>query len=394
MNEEALGWFHCGRCGKLFQSQLGHENRTCPECGQHPSTFGETPLKTGPSGYAPLPEKRTTVDEGSQLTQKRLVKKRRGISLMYKIIMAWAASIVLIAVVAHHFWEEDDRLGMQVRSPLIPKDAIGDEERAILEEAMPQCARCLGGFLGSGTPELRNQYVWRPLSVAGKMARFYGSNPLSQINPADVKNTERRLLNLETGPAIVSEWEVVDGRKLDAVFFKEDGEWRLDWEQFVRYGEQPWPLFLAGSGNESAEFRLMARLKSSEAKSRSDQLSIVLYSPRFGYPGDPGNASSDFLVRRDSKEGSLLAAAFQAKRNGKSPFDASLTTYDPEEMIRVRVRVRRTEETNGRSFEIEKVINCHWLSIDEPGLAPLTKEEMEEEKAAIRDADQPSKRTD
>lgn len=394
MNEETLGWFHCGRCGQLFRSPLADEGRVCLKCGQYPSTFVETqqPSRTNPPIQAALPEARprTSSDE-SVLPQKRSVRKRKGDFLMFKIIGAWLVFVLLLALVAHYFWKEDDRLGMQVRAPLIAPSELGDEDRAILEEAMPLCSQCFGGFLASGTPEERNQFVWKPISVAGKMARFYSMNPLSQVNPSDVKNLERKLLRLESGLSIVSTWEVVDGRRLDAVFHKEDGEWRLDWEQFVRYGEMPWPLFLAGSGGDSGEFRLMARMKMSDVKPMSGQLSIVLYSPRFGYPGDPGNASSEFLVPRDSEDGRLLAAAFNARKAGRSPFDGAVNNADPEEMIRVRVRIKRNEETNGRGFVLEKVLACHWLSISEPGVVPLSSEQVRQEEEALRDSGQPLK---
>ena len=390
MSEQTHGWFHCGRCGQLFQAPLEAKSRTCSSCGRDPSTFGEKTAKSGPTGYAPLAERRASTAEEGPLPQKRAIRKRRPNSLIYKILAGWLTFTLLLAFFAGRLWQEDDKLGTQVRnSQIVENGPLGDEERAILEEAMPEIGRCLGGFLGSGTPEQRNQYVHQPISVAGKMARFYSMNPLVQINPTDVKNSERRLINLEKGPAIATVWEVADGRKLDAVFYKDDGEWRLDWEQFVRYGELPWPLFLAGSGSDAGEFRLTARTKMVDEKSSDNLLSIVLYSPRFGFPGDPGNASPEFLVPRDSEDGRLLAAAFRAERAGKSPFDGALTAGDPDGMIRLRVRVKRSEGEKGRSFAIERVIACHWLANDEPGLAPLSEQQVLDDEARLRDADQP-----
>jgi len=379
----------------LFQAPLDAKDRTCSSCGRDPSTFGEKTAKSGPTGYAPLAERRASTAEEGPLPQKRAIRKRRPSSLIYKILAGWLVFILLLIFLAKRLSQDDEKLGMQVRNSQVVKNGpLGDEELAILDEAMPQCARCLGGFLGSGTPEERNQFVWKPISVAGKMARFYGMNPLSQVNPTDVKNTAKRLLQLETGPAIITEWEVVDGRKLDAVFYKEDGEWRLDWEQFVRYGELPWPLFLAGSGGATGEFRVMARSKRVDEKSSGNLLSIVLYSPRFGYPGDPGNASPEFLVPRDSEDGRLLAAAFRAERGGKSPFDGALAAGDPDGMIRLRVRVKRTDSEKGRVLTLERVIACHWLANDEPGLAPLSEQQVLDDEATLRDTDQPPAHTE
>lgn len=392
MNEETAKWFHCGRCGHLFQSTLHAESRRCSACGRDPSTFHDSPPRSGPAGLTPLPARPISDSEESSLPQKRTVRKRRGNSKVFKIVLAWLVLVILFAVMGKKYAQQDDQLGNQVRTSLIENVVANNADSEILTASMPECANCLSGFLSSGTPEERNQYVSNPINLAGKMARFDSMNPLMLVNPADVKINSQRLIILETGPAIATTWDVADGRKLDAVFYKEDGEWRLDWEQFVHFSEVPWPLFLAGSGRESEEFRLMARLKSVDEKSADSQLSLVLYNPRFGYPNDPTSTTPGFSIRRNSDDGRLLIAAFHARRTGKSPFDGALATADPEGMIRLRVRVKRSEEQKGRSFVIEKVIACHWLSTNQPGLNPLSPQQIEEEH--IESQLQPSKPKD
>lgn len=326
--------------------------------------------------------------------QTRTVRKRRANHTVTKIIIGWLVVAGLILVVGSRMWSEENKLGQQVRTAQISVGVQDNEAAAILEEVMPLCANSLGGFLSSGTPETRNQFISKPISLAGKMARFYGMNPLLQINPKDVTCVERRLLKLPSGPAVVSVWNVLDGQKLDTVFVKEDGEWRLDWEHFVRYCDVPWPLFLAGSGNETGEFRLLARLKQSDESALGSHLNLVLYSARIGYPADASSPSPEFIIRRDSPEGRLLAAAFRARKAGKSPYDGEVAHGDPEEMIRVRVHVRRTVDDKGRHFSIESVDACHWLSTDEPGIVPLSMEQLQEEDSVSRDKDHLTKPTD
>lgn len=307
--------------------------------------------------------------------------------MVFKIIGAWLALIAFIFYYGTRMWREDNKLGQQVRTSELKLSGLDNETAAFLDEAMPHCGTSLGRFLAAGTPEERNQFISKPVNLAGKMARFYGMNPLLQIDPKDLANVERKLLKLPDGPAVAAVWTVADGQKLDAVFFKEDGEWRLDWQQFVRYCDEPWPLFLAGNGNQTSEFRLLARLKMADEAVLGSYLSVVLYSARIGRPADPSSPSPVFEVRRDSEEGRLLAAAFQARKAGKSPYDGALANGDPEEMIRVRVHVRRIMSEKGREFAIEKVDACHWLSIDEPGIVPLSMEQLEKEDAASRDKD-------
>ena len=326
--------------------------------------------------------------------QTRTVRKPRENHMVMKILMGWLILVGLIVIIGTRMWSEENKLGQQVRTPLLNLSGLDNESAAILEEAMPLCGTAFGGFLMSGTPEERNQYISKPISLAGKMARFYSMNPLLQINPKDVTTAERRLFKLPNCSAVATVWNVADGQKLDAVFLKEEGEWRLDWEQFVRYCDVPWPLFLAGNGNETAEFRLLARLKKGDETAFGSHLNVVFYSARIGYPADPSNPSPEFLVRRDSLEGRLLAAAFRARKAGKSPYDGALANGDPEEMIRVRVHVRRTVSEKGREFSIESVDACHWLSINEPGIVPLSIEQLEEEDSASRDKDHLIKPTD
>ncbi len=394
MNEEIPGWFHCGRCGHLFQAKQGEVARTCTDCGLNPSTYGEVQTKAAPRLPAVGAFRSASVQEEAAPVQTRTVRKRRENHMVVKILAGWLVLVGLIVVFGTRIWSEENKLGQQVRTPLVNLGRLDNESAAILDEAMPHCGNSLGRFIASGTPEERNQYISKPINLAGKMARFYSMNPLLQINPKDISNAERSLLKLPSGPAVASVWNVVDGQKLDAVFFKEDGEWRLDWEQFVRYCDVPWPLFLAGSGNETAEFRLLARLKQGDEAAFGSHLNVVLYSARIGYPADPSSPSPEFLVRRDSPEGRMLAAAFRARKAGKSPYDGALANGDPEEMIRVRVHVRRTVNEKGREFSIESVDACHWLSINEPGVVPLSIEQLEEEDSATRDKDHLIKPTD
>jgi hypothetical protein len=179
------------------------------------------------------------------------------------------------------------------------------------------------------------------------------------------------VLNLPGGRAIETSWNAPDGRKVDAIFREENGEWRLDWDHFVRYGDYPWSLFLAGSGPPEGEFRLLARERLADARKKADSISIVLYAPRFARPGETGFQSPEFLVPRNTRDGQLLDAAFKLARSGGQVFGSKLPNPNPDDMIRVRVKVRRLEQDLERKFEIAAVLACHWYSVDDPGVEPV-----------------------
>ena len=99
-------------------------------------------------------------------------------------------------------------------------------------------------------------------------------------------------------------------------------------------------------------------------------MSLVFYAPRFGYPDQAGTASPEFLVKRDSADGRLLAAAFKKHAKGESLYGSKLPYLEPPDMLRVRVRLRRlpADAESSFKFELVKVIACHWLAIDDAGV--------------------------
>ena len=168
---------------------------------------------------------------------------------------------------------------------------------------------------------------------------------------------------------IETRWNDGKGQEFDAIFRRSGTVWKLDWEHFSRYGDYSWPLFLAGEGPEEVEFRLLARKVNARDKAATagSRVRFTLLSPVFGKPGETVMESPEFVVNRYSDEGLLLNAAFDLKQSGKMIFGGTLPQMEPENLVRVRVRIKRGEFAGLRSFELEKVIACHWIGIDEPG---------------------------
>lgn len=248
-------------------------------------------------------------------------------------------------------------------------DGMGTENALLLETAVPLCSKVLSGFLGAGTPEERNQFVLDSLNTAAKMARFYNLNPLASLDATQMGLDGYGVIGFPSGKGVTTRWQHEDGRIFEVLFREEQGEWKLDWEHFVRYGEYPWGLFLAGSGPEQGDFRLFARERLAQERRGADTISVVLYAPRFGHPESAIAQSPEIVVPRASEEGRLLDAAFHAAREGKAVFGDPLKPLDPDDLIRVRVRVERVENENERRFEIRRVEACHWYSDEAPGVA-------------------------
>lgn len=366
-----LYWFHCGRCGSLFQSPAGDmADRLCPKCGAAPGLgLVESPLDPVPPGADPAPNAKPKAELPGR-PGKRVGKKRKYRYFMVKLCAGWLLVLALIVAVAHKFWNQQAPSSPPVETTTAGASTVTNEDLAFIHSVGPKCVETLSGFLAAGTPEARNQFVLSPVATAARMARFYSMSPMPNIDAETLSMGVNAVLNLPTGKAIETCWNSPDGKKLEAVFREESGEWRLDWDHFARYGDYPWSLFLAGSGPAEGEFRLLARERLADARKQAAAISLVLYAPRFAHPGETGFQSPEFLIPRNTRDGQLLDAAFQLARRGGQVFDSKLPNLNPQGMIRVRVKVRRFESDLERKFAIVEVLACHWYAVADPGVTP------------------------
>jgi hypothetical protein len=362
VSDTNTSWFHCGRCGSLFQSPVGEiDDRTCAVCGRNPSLGIEAPAVE--SSLVPNDTADKPADREKQPSRK---KKRRY--FMAKLVLGWATVLLAIVFGARHMWHEEASSTKPFVSQIAAKNVVPDADVALVSEASPQCSQTFSSYLAATTPEARAQFVLAPITTAARMARFYSLNPLVDIDIKTLALASSSVLHLPGRRAIESQWRAADDRLLDAVFVEENGEWRLDWDHYARFSDYPWVLFLAGSGPDHGEFRLLVRERLADERKNEDAISVVFYAPRFGYAGETGIPSPEFLVKRDTRNGRLLDAAFKLERAGGRVFGVNLPNINPEGLIRVRVKVRRVEHDAERRFELEEVLACHWYAVDEPGV--------------------------
>ncbi|MEI8038287.1 MAG: hypothetical protein WCJ14_07835 [Verrucomicrobiota bacterium] len=367
MTDPSLFWFHCGRCGSLFRSPLGDEaHRLCSKCGANPSLgILESPADAVTPSVGTIPAAATP---GKLRTRSGKLRSSRY--LMWQLAVGWTLVLALIVGGARWLWPVEE---LSVASTAGTQKAadVSNEDAVFLNNVGPKCNAIFSGFLAAGTPEARNQFVLKPVLTSTRMARFYSLNPLANVDPATLQPARSAVLKLPDGKAVETLWNWTDGRQIDAVFREENGEWRLDWDHYARYSDYPWALFLSGSGVSEGEFRLLARERLADERKGADTISLVLYAPRFGQPGEVGFQSPEFLVSRNSRDGQLLDAAFKLARRGGQVFGSQLKNLNPEGMIRVRLKVRRLEVNLERKFEIAQVAACHWYAVDEPGVEPI-----------------------
>lgn len=301
--------------------------------------------------------------------RKRIAtSKPKHTFLVLKLVSGWVLFLIIIVLMARRLWPEDPIAPIAARTESALKKVTSPEDTALLNEAGPLCSATLSGFLVATGLEEQNQFIRTPIESAPRLTRFYSMNPLGTIDPKTISATGSAVVHLPGLKAVETHLQSPDGRLFDAVFINENDEWRLDWEHYARYSDQPWALFLSGSGEEEGEFRLLARERLPEERKSEPTISLILYAPRFGYANDTGFQSSEFLVERNTRNGKLLDAAFKLERSGQRVFGVNLPSINPEGLIRVRLKIRRFEVDGERRFEIKDVIACHWYSVDQPGV--------------------------
>ena len=375
MSDAPSSWFHCARCGTLFLAPVGADvERRCDSCGREPSLgvrlTAPAALPAAPADGSP--ERSEDHPSGGRSHGTR---RRKRSYLMVKLIGGWTLFMAVLIVLANLYWKNPEDREASDWTGRAAAGSLADADVILLREAAEGAGASLMGFLEAGAGEGASQHVLDPVRAASRMARYYQLNSVTRIEPGSLEILANGLLQLPDGErAYEARWRTPDGRILDAVFRKQNQLWRLDWEHFVRYSDYPWSLFLAGSGPEEGEFRLLARERLLDHTGDKPELSMVFYGPRFGQPTEPGPPSPEFVVPRAGPMGRVLDAAFREARAGVAVFGSSMPSLDPEGLLRVRVRVKRSnQETargSGRDFELVEVLACHWLEHEALGVDP------------------------
>lgn len=368
-----MEWYHCGRCGSLFQSPPGDaDERVCAKCGRDPSLGVEAAPARGRTAQSkPAPNRPADAEDPRERRESRRTKRN---SVVATLVIGWAVFMALMVIVVKFLWPEQG--GDSAPDDWIATVRKGNESGAskvVLEQAMPSCGKTLSGFLASSTPEERNQYVNEPMAAAGRMARFYAQNSLPRVDPESLENAGYSLLQVPGCQALESRWQGPDGLLLDCVFIQQGDEWLLDWDHFVRYQEVPWSTFTTGQEPEEAEFRLLVRQRVTRDGVQPSDMDLVFSPPRFGHPKDRGQPVVELEIKRKSEAGRMLTAGFKQRAAGESPFASTLKGLEDEDMLRVRVRLRRVAPKEGddrSTFELVKVVACHWLNSNDPGVKP------------------------
>lgn len=358
--DEPRGWYHCGRCGHVFEAT---EGSLCPSCGSDP-LVGEAEL-----AFAQLQEEaRLHPDPVGQLGHRTHgLRPRKKVGGLAKFLLGWILFLSGLTAFAYFVKGIDRGPGNQSEYDL----GQTSERARQLEVSYRECSAALRGYLGRLSPESQVEFTLNPLETLGKMSRT--SNVIFNLDE-ELSLGWKMFRPIETsdGELIESVWSIDGERRVEAVFQKNDeGEWKLDWDQMVRYSTEPWGIFVTGGGSDSGEFRLFVRRRAALSGGQGDASRLIFFGTSPWDPSKLGPRSPEVEVDPNSESGQRLRKAFALLDDGKTVFGSGLRDEDPLGMIRVRVKLHwGPEDENGeRELRLDEVLACHWMTLDDPGVS-------------------------
>ena len=295
--------------------------------------------------------------ERSESSKKRHRANRRNARALAIFVIAWAVVLGTTAVM------------MRKRSPdasdatsVVDGETVGGqamEDSRLIQDQMENCGNRLGQFLSANNIGGQSPHVLRADKILPEMARALQFNP---IFPAEgvLEPVSSKVIHTPVGRAIETIWNQGEGDKIEAIFFEEEGEWKIDWHAITRANSAPWALFVSGKGEGEGEFRLLARERIGASGRDPEFIGLVLYAPRRGKPGEAVSPSPEIRVERASEMGRAIEEAFALRAKGVGPFESGVVKDDPSEMIRLHARVTREGEDE-RIFRISELIATHWM---------------------------------
>ncbi|RYD67012.1 MAG: zinc ribbon domain-containing protein [Verrucomicrobiaceae bacterium] len=361
MSDIPGAWFHCSRCGALFRAVADAEQRgSCPECGGDPvadSEVAEIPAPVLVRRKVRKPKERSGSASGRSKHHSRGRKKARALAVF---VVVWA--VVLGAAAT---WLRSKSSDANDATSTHDEDFVGGqamEDTRLIHDQFGNCAARLAEFLSADDIGGQTPHVLRAKDILTEMAAALKYEPVLGSD-AKLSWLSHQVIHTPAGSAIETMWKnEEEGKQVEAVFFEEEGEWKIDWHAFTRAGSEPWSLFVSGRGKGEGQFRVLARERSGTNGRDPEFIGLVLSTPKPGHPGEAISPTPEIRVPRNSEMGRAIEEAFAARAKDLGAFGSGLVKYDPDEMIRLHVRVTR-EGDEERVFKITDLIATHWMEL-------------------------------
>ena len=354
------GYYYCRSCHSIYYSAVGGSSRlNCTKCKD---TAAEGGIAASGARYKTAPKKvRKRSKEPSAYTGRSRSKKSKPRNPTFSL--AVIAFIILLGCGALFFFKGGD----QNVSANITEEDTSDSELAIdaynkkkLKEALPECLEALKSFVSAKETVDKTLHVYQGSRLAYKMEKYYAANPtlIGSITVEAVKSSIYNEINDHSLVDIVFTDDSGDLKEI--AFIKEDGEWKLDWESYVRYSSMSWFRFVNTEEAIEGEFRLYIKKFNFGSEFEEEYLTFQLYPPSANVNKKiSGRGAQRILLPLSGPHTSILNQLSQDVDNSE---EHSFT--DPAGYARVNLKLRLDyDEKNQPSIELLDILATHWRGV-------------------------------
>ncbi len=391
----SLGIFHCPSCEAYFEDTLDfNPTRRCAGCSA-PVALSSENLRRGVKNVSPRQGSSTGTEfasrfrsheevgkakdspqnEFSVAMQEEIQRRNRGTRNKEKAALPPAfymlSTIMLLCLAGMSFAvfiyfknrKENERYYASLTSG---KDAeiIKEQEirNKIAKEATAECTQTLSEFLKVSDPSQIGAYITNSSSNVSLRNAYYQTHQLTRTAEA-VKLTYINVLKVNDEYQLETFWKWPTGEDRDVVFKKYSNKWLIDWEHMVRYSDQVLAAFASGiDGPDEGIFRVYMRRAAVTKESNAKWTTVTLFEPKENLNGEYSSAPVKISIERASKLGDTLERIHANHVAKKAAFGSVAAQIDPEDLIRVTLRLKRTKaNSNKYAISIEEVLSNHWL---------------------------------
>ena len=313
-------------------------------------------------------------------TKKRTVNP----STLLLHLGGWSALLMLIAIgVKFRMGDTDSELPSKGEKQAELVASMEEGMRRFLAQELPSVKKALLSYLAESSWAGRAQFVSNSSDVAPKMQRHYRSSRMWTLIPgSSLIPVSANVIRVPGGNPIIETLFRIESSRVEqgagsdikiqskpylreVVFLRERNRWKIDWEALVRHSPQSWSLFYSDveGGNQPGEFRLFARQITTRVQEGTPVMVLKFYQLRDNPEEIWKQETPPVVVERDSESGRLFYEIFQRDASRTLPGASRLWHRDPENLRRVRVRLRwETSKDGERYLVVDKVLAANWLS--------------------------------
>jgi len=383
--EQQSGVFACPFCEVMFEAPLSFDpSRKCPECNLlvaapsiknqagsylRPRQGREGAISSQRETYASAPISGEGPDENySDLMSREYSKRKKESSSVMKVlvtILAFAFVAVATGLVLYYF--ELNKSETSQNSSLVDSEGQDEARKELANQSfirgnIKECQNVLMGYMRKRDPSEIGAYVANSSGALEqrRLHYIYNSFITYEGNP---KLRYANVINIGERKAIETMWSWPNGILTDAVFVRGAG-WKIDWLQMVRFSEQSLSAFSSGFGDvNEGVFRLYARRAKVDEGEDVRWVTVSFYEPKRNLNAEYRKPLVKVIVDRTSEIGREFEAVYENRKAGLGAYGGKAFGVDPEDLIRVTVKLKRSREENGKvSVELSEIISNHWLT--------------------------------